>query len=354
MDQERADEATSDRGDPSHEGFTGNFVQGLRRVASGEQPNDATGFYYCIRCICVGSNSLALAQEARLAPDPVQTAETKAMREGRWADAEKILVDAIQGLEQTQPNNPKLAEYLTRLSLVLMQKQHYADAIAVSRRALEVDKNAFGPGDIHVASDLGWIAGMLGQQGQPDQAEQLFKQAVDIVRLNPNTDELTTDRKVLVLSGLWYRYISQERWVEAEPLILDGIKLCKAMRLPPPPCDSAQDNLSQVYEGEGRAAEADMQPHDQGLPSEVAQLNHMAQKHEKDGAYAQAEEAYKRAIAWVEKNPSNEFHDLLALELDLLGPVLQKQGLNEQGRKCIYQSDRREGGCGCFQASGFF
>ena len=36
------------------------------------------------------SNSLALAQEARLAPDPIQTAETKAMREGRWADAEKI------------------------------------------------------------------------------------------------------------------------------------------------------------------------------------------------------------------------------------------------------------------------
>jgi tetratricopeptide (TPR) repeat protein len=288
--------------------------------------------------VSVLSNSLALAQEARLAPDPVQTAETKAMREGRWADAEKILVDAIQGLEQTQPNSPKLAEYLTRLSLVLMQKQHYADAIAVSRRALEVDKNAFGPGDIHVASDLGWIAGMLGQQGQSDQAEQLFKQAVDIVRLNPNTDELTTDRKVLILSGLWYRYISQKRWVEAEPLILDGVNLCKSMRLPPPPCDSAQDNLSQVYEGEGRAAEADMQPHDQGLPSEVAQLNHTAQKHEKDGAYAQAEDAYKRAIAWVEKNPSNEFHDLLALELDLLGPVLQKQGLNEQAENAYIRA----------------
>jgi tetratricopeptide (TPR) repeat protein len=276
------------------------------------------------------SNGIALAQQVQLAPDPIQTAETKAMREGRWADAEKILVDAIQGLEQTQPNSPRLAEYLNRLSLVLMQKQHYADAIAVSRRALEVDKNAFGPADIHVASDLGWIAGMLGQQGEPDQAEQLFKQAVDIVRLYPNTDEMTTDRKVLILSGLWYTYLSQKRWVDAEPLILEGVTLCRTMRLAPPPCDSAHDSLSQVYEGEGRTADADKEPRDPALPSEVARLNYTAQKYEKAGSYAQAEDAYKLAIAWVEKNPQNEFHGLLALELDLLGQVLQKQGLNEQ------------------------
>jgi tetratricopeptide (TPR) repeat protein len=134
------------------------------------------------------------------------------------------------------------------LSLILLQKQQYADAIVAAQRALQVDKNAFGETDIHVASDLAWIAGIQQQQGKLDQAEQLLKQSVEIIKLKPemNEDEVTTDRKVLILATLWGIYVAQQRWVEAEPLILEGVNFCKSMRSPPSPCASASQTLSKL------------------------------------------------------------------------------------------------------------
>lgn len=281
------------------------------------------------------SNCVALAQNPPPEPDPIHRAMTKAMRDGRFADAEKILVDAIHEAERSEAKSPKLADYLNQLSLVLSQKSQYSDAIALSQRALEVDKNAFGPTDIHVASDLAWIAGLSWEQGNSEAAEQLLKQALDIVRLNPNpnADQAMVDRTVLILGSLWSLYISEQRWVEAEPLLLEGTKLCKSMRMPSPPCDNAPANLKQVYEGEGRAVEADKLPRSTRLPAEVAKLNDAAEQYQSDGAYPQAEDAYNRAIAWVEMNKRPEFPELLSYELNSLGQVLEKQGLNEAAEK---------------------
>ena len=254
------------------------------------------------------------------------------MREGRLADAEQISSGAIQELQKTEPNSPRLSNYLMNLSLILLQKQQYADAIVAAQRALQVDENAFGETDIHVASDLAWIAGIQQQQGKLDQAEQLLKQSVEIIKLKPemNEDEVTTDRKVLILATLWGIDVSQQRWAEAEPLILESVNFCKSMRSPPPLCASASATLSQVYKGEGRISDSETLPSDSGLPTELAKLNDIAEKYEKAGAYAQAEDAYNNAILWLGHNPQRQFHDLLALELVLLGNVLQKQGLNDQ------------------------
>jgi tetratricopeptide (TPR) repeat protein len=272
--------------------------------------------------------SSSLAQTTRTAPDPIQTAVTKAMREGRLADAGDIITNAIQ---KTDPNTQKLADYLMTLSLILLQEQKYADAIVAAQHALQVDKDAFGETDIRVASDMSWIAGIDRQQGKLGQAEQLLKQSVDIVSLEQGRreDEVMIDRKVLILSSLWELYVSQERWTEAEPLILQGLSLCKSMRFPPPSCASVQDSLSRVYKGEGKTPDPET-PGDPAIPTEVAKLNKLAERYESDGTYAQAEDAYNNAITWLAKNPQPGFHDLYAFELASLARVLQKQGLNDQ------------------------
>jgi hypothetical protein len=61
------------------------------------------------------SSCVCFAQDNRPAPDPTQRAVTQAMRDGRFADAEKLLTDAIHELEQSDPHNPRLARYLKSL-----------------------------------------------------------------------------------------------------------------------------------------------------------------------------------------------------------------------------------------------
>ena len=314
------------------------------------------------RGICIGmaasflfiSTASAMTQQTGPAPDPVLVAETKAAREGRMAEAEKILTVAIHQLEETEPTNPKLADYLLRESLILMDKQDFAGAIAVSRRALEVDKNALGNTDIRVASGMAWIAGLLRRQGEVDEADELLKQALDLVRSNPGKDEVTTDRKVIILSNVWELYISRQKWPEAEALIREGLALCKSMQFPPPTCDSATHTLGRVYEGEGRAAEAEKLPgENRFIPANVAALNYAAQKFEKDEAYTQAEGSYERAISWIEKNPTTQFPELLSLELDSLGQVLEKQDLNERAENAYLRAIEWKEKAAALESTGF-
>ena len=50
--------------------------------------------------------------------DPIVRSTADALRAGRVTDAEKILTDAIHDLEQSEPQSPRLANYLQRLANV--------------------------------------------------------------------------------------------------------------------------------------------------------------------------------------------------------------------------------------------
>ena len=266
--------------------------------------------------------------------DPNLKAEAKALREGRFADAEKIVTDAIHDIEQNQPNSPKLAIYLNRLADLDDRKGHLSEAIALSQRAIEIDQTAFGPNDIRVARDLSQLAAFSIQRGNRDEGEQFLRQAVEITRLNPGDNGPATDQKLLVLGALWNLYIQEGRWAEAEPLILEAIPMCESLRLPSPPCEDAQADLRRVHEAEGRTGEAEEPPSNTSLlPPEVARLNASGERYEGNGVYPSAEDAYSRAIAWVEKNPQSEFPALLTLELNLLGQVFEKEGLNDRAEE---------------------
>src|SRR5882724_1035226 len=128
----------------------------------------------------------ARSQTSSLRNDPVFQAARKAQQEGRIADAEKILNDRIHAIEQTQSDSPEIVPYLMMLSGFHSMKQQFQEALAINERVLEIDRAAFGPSDYRSLRDLVNVASFLGP-GKKDQAETLYKEALDLARGNPRT-----------------------------------------------------------------------------------------------------------------------------------------------------------------------
>jgi hypothetical protein len=102
--------------------------------------------------LAVASSYVCFAQSGRPAPDPTQLSVTQALREGRITDAEKLLTDAIRELEQSDPQSLRLATYLKELSGFLDRRGRHTEALALSERASEIERNAYGPSDLRLSS----------------------------------------------------------------------------------------------------------------------------------------------------------------------------------------------------------
>jgi tetratricopeptide (TPR) repeat protein len=289
------------------------------------------------------SSHAGRAQNGRPAPDPTKLAVIQAMREGRFVDAEKILTDAIHELEQNDPYSPRLADYLNHLSGLLDIKGHHAEAVALQERALKIHRFVFGSTNIETVPDLVNLAAAARQQGNNEEADRLLNQALDIARLNMTQIKSGRDVGIAAMAfgGLASLYIDEQRWVEAEPLLLEEAKLCDFFEVPYRAgyamCGSLPQRLGQVYRAEGRAVEAEqVSADDQSSPRELVALNKTAQQYEKDGLYPSAEDAYNRGIALAEKieaNPQNRFGGLIVREFNLLGQLFEKQGFNDRAEK---------------------
>jgi tetratricopeptide (TPR) repeat protein len=287
------------------------------------------------------------AQNRPSAPDKTLLAVSRAQNEGRYLDAEKILRDAIGETQASDPNSPRLGDYLRRLAMIVGIRGDSSEAIALNQRAFEADRKALGPTDLRVANDLTSMASISLNQGRNQEAEQLYQQALDIAQLH--LSHLETGRDVggvaAVFAALAGFYTQAHRLAEAEAMLLQMKKLCDL--LPPHPgvilvCDMAPAQLAQLYRSEGRAVEADQQPSfDRGTPAELAKLDRAAEKYEKDGLYAQAEVTYRQAIAWIEANRTLSTGIVLGTSFltdryNRLGGVFEKQGLNERA-EAIYR-----------------
>ena len=293
----------------------------------------------------------AWAQSRPPGRDPVMQELAKAQREGRLADAEKLLVNAIHEAEQSDPRNPQAAIYLGRLASLYTQKQQYTEAIALLQRALEIDQYVFGPTDTRVANDFSSLSGVYRRQGNNEQAEQFLKQALEVTRRNPHRDAYTIDGMVAVLSNLSSLYLSEHRTQDAEPLLQEATQLCDAMpqlKTPGYGCSFLGPLLAELYRAEGRTAEADqVPPPDRGIPADVERLNKQAQQYETDKNYEEAKGAYTRAIALLEKTRNPETTSYLFSDMNRLGQILEKQSEKEEAeRQYLRALEMMEDGAG--------
>jgi tetratricopeptide (TPR) repeat protein len=285
---------------------------------------------------------VTLAQSSPAVPDPIQSAVTQAIRDGRFVDAEKLLTNAINELEQSDASSPRLAGYFKNLSSLLNMRGDRSDAIALTQHALEIDRNAFGPSDLRITNDLVAVASYSRIDGNLQEAEQLLTQALEIARSNSTklNSGSAVDSTAAVFGSLASLYITEHRWTEAEPLLLEESKLCDFFEEPYRAgyalCGSLPARLAEVYRAEGRTVDADQLPRDEGLPAELVALNSIAEKYEKDGLYPSAEDTYNRAIALAEKldaDPQNRYGGLIAREVNSLGQLFEKEGLKDRAEK---------------------
>jgi tetratricopeptide (TPR) repeat protein len=241
--------------------------------------------------------------------------------------------------------------YLNLLATISGMKRHDADsnanANAIYKRVLEIDRSAFGPVDGRSLRDLLNLASTLG----PEEKEQLLMRALELALQNP---KLSPDMMAGILGNLAGFYQSQQRWHEAEPLAEQAMKICASMPIPGL-CESLKYTLAEIYRGEGRTVEAgqvDARNMDADFPPELDALNKSAQKYEKDGLYAQAEFTYRQAAAWIEAHPlwtggkiPTDVTGMLPMEYNGIGNALEKQGRNdlaeEAFKKAISSEEER-------------
>ena len=145
-------------------------------------------------------------------------------------------------------------------------KGEISEALTLEHRALEIDRNVFGPQDKTLLGDLAATSRLLMAQSKKDEAEEALKQALQITRMNP---DISGEEKAVVFVNLSQMYMGERRWAEAEQLLLEAAKNCPNEKNGSP-CSYYSYELGQVYRNEGRTGEADKLPSpDPSLPPDI-------------------------------------------------------------------------------------
>lgn len=193
-----------------------------------------------------------------------------------------------------------------------------------------------------VSSHLSILAGSLHQQGRDQEAENLLRQQLEIIRrINETPDVVAT-----TLSNLASVMERQSRYAEAETLNRQALKLYLTA-LPPEHLSIATslNNLSNVLQREGKLREAEQFAR-QSLsirlnrlgakdPLVAQSLNGLANIISELGRYSEAESIFRAAIKIAEKTPHVE---ILASALSSLAIVQCTQGKHKDAEALFRES----------------
>jgi tetratricopeptide (TPR) repeat protein len=296
---------------------------------------------FVIPFLALVSCAVCFAQNERADPNSLQRAITKARNEGRLVDAENLLRDGIQKLEQDNSQNPQISTFLKELAPLVARREGEAAYGPLVERAYEIDRAAFGATDLRVANDLTLLASSSNRAGNNREAEREFEEAVGIVR--PKEAGLRWNAgaglAASILGAAVTFYIEEKRWVDAEVLMPEEVRLCNMVpdefRGGFGRCEHIQETAAEIYRGEGRAAPVEEGRPRTGLPPELVALNQTAEKYLNDGRFPSAEETYKQAIELAGKMDSDHDHygTLRIVEMDQLGQLFEREGSKDRAEK---------------------
>jgi len=110
-------------------------------------------------------------------------AVAQAMRDGREADAEKLLTNAIRRTRRDRSQDPRLAEYLKSLSQFADRRDSPTDAVALITRAYESTEmpTAF---DLRITNDLLLLASHAQMSGEYSGKRATAERGLEIARSN--------------------------------------------------------------------------------------------------------------------------------------------------------------------------
>lgn len=198
------------------------------------------------------------AKSARLNPtfDALFKARLHAWRSGQVKNAiafgERLLIVAETEFGK---DTEKYATALNEHSLTLEQAGRYDEAELLYKQAIEIGKATIGESHPSYAIRLNNLANLYENMGRYDEAEPLYKQAIEI---DSKTIGENHPDYAVHLSNLAYLYGSMGRYDKAEPLYKQAMEIGKAtIGENHPNYAISLNNLANLYRSMGRYDEAE-------------------------------------------------------------------------------------------------
>ncbi len=281
--------------------------------------------------------------------DRLRREGAEAQRSGRFADAEKLYMSALEEAEKLGDADSKLALVLRGVSLLYSRKGDEQGAIAFGERALAVDERAFGPNHPLVAEDLTSLARLYSNAHKLADAEKCYQRALEI---EANAAEMDGFHRLGVIQSAAMFYQIQKSYAEAEALRKRALDMAQAS-----PQRNGLDiallrrDLAFVYRAEGKQEEAD-ELLSTPLPPDAAtkkvgrdpdisspMIDRMrAEDYKVAGKYADAEAYYNRAITTLEKTPGPSAAFVLSQALDSLANLYHAQHRDSEAEQLFLRA----------------
>ncbi|MFQ5417469.1 MAG: tetratricopeptide repeat protein, partial [Myxococcota bacterium] len=104
----------------------------------------------------------------------------QAYREGRFADAELIWLEALAKSEKYGDEDPRLAQSLHMLANLAVQQERYDEAVPLYERWIDVRERGLHPEDAVFADGLEALAGVHMVEGHHAAAVPLYERALAV------------------------------------------------------------------------------------------------------------------------------------------------------------------------------
>lgn len=191
---------------------------------------------------------------AAAGPDPadaVRLTEGEKLRaEGRYAEADAVTRRALQDFEKKYgPDHALTATAANNLAELERLQGRFEAADKLFRRALASMEKAYGPADPALAPTLGNLANLERARGRFASAETLLKRALVIrEKQGPNNPDIAA-----TLNGLAVLATARDRYDEAEPLYRRALAVLEAAHGDSHPNIAATlNNLANLYRLQGK------------------------------------------------------------------------------------------------------
>ena len=138
-----------------------------------------------------------------------------ARQDGRYREAEELLLVAADYAAAFPANDLRRAMTLNDLAEICVAEQRHAEAEVLYRQATEVIESALGPDHLDLAAHLAMVAAFYAEQGIYTEAEPRYERAVAILEPALGWAHPDVADNVAALASVYYR---QGLHAEAEPL----------------------------------------------------------------------------------------------------------------------------------------
>ena len=314
----------------------------LQAVNAAFPEPDFSHWARCERCIPHAQTLLqSLEQAGRSAlgaRDLFARAGSYLLERGRYAEAERFLIQACAaGEQQREGNDPQTASALDRLATLYWRQEKYQQAEPLFQRALAISERCLGPTHADTSQYMNNLALLHYEQGNYKQAERLQRRAMTILerQMEPQSPELAQS-----FDNLARIFMSQGKYTEAELLYQRALTIWESQPGPAHPnMTFSLNNLGFLYLEQGKYDRAEpllqralairQQTLGETHPRTATSLHNLARLFVGQGKHEEAVQLWQRALLIFEQRGEEE-HAFLAMALENLGVSYQEQRKYEE------------------------